>query len=186
MPRQRVLSRIQIDACHCGCSGANKAAWNRYGRQQYVGALNRARGVVVIFFRQGTAQGGDASAQHVHGVGGRGQLFQHREHVSRQAAQAGQLLLVGRQLRSIGQLAAKQQPGYFFKLAVGRPGRRYRNRDSAGRCQCALRCTERGVAGRRSRKRYRFLGLKRCLLRVDRGVHFDGFLCSSVLLAANS
>jgi hypothetical protein len=73
---------------------------------------------VIVFFGQGAAQGGDAGAQYVHGMGRGGKLLQHLVHVGGQAPEASQLLLVGSELGGVGQLAAKQQVRYFFKLAM--------------------------------------------------------------------
>ena len=108
VPGQRVLSRVHVDASSVAAEVMPVKQHRPQGGQQYIGALDGAGGVMVIFFRQRAAQGRDAGAQHVHGVGRRRKLFQHRAYVGRQASQAHQLLLVSRQLGGVRQLAPKQ------------------------------------------------------------------------------
>ncbi|MNU38646.1 hypothetical protein D3C71_273230 [compost metagenome] len=84
---------------------------------QAVGDVARARGVVVVFFRQHAAQYGHGRAHHVHRVAGGGQGFQCNLQLRGQAAQAAQLFLVGLQFGLVGQLAMDQQVGDFLELA---------------------------------------------------------------------
>ena len=66
---QRVLSRNHVDASSVAAEVMPVKQHRPYGGQQYIGTLDGAGGVMVIFFRQCAAQGRDAGAQHVHGVG---------------------------------------------------------------------------------------------------------------------
>ncbi len=108
MPGQRVLSRVKVDALSVAAVVVPVEQHRSGGGEKHIGALDGSGGAVVIFFRQHAAQGGYTRTQHVHGMGGRGKLFQHLIHICRQAAQAGQLLLVGSELAGVGQLAAQQ------------------------------------------------------------------------------
>ena len=105
---QRVLSRFHIDASSVAAEVMPVKQHRPNGGEQYIGALNSAGGVMVIFFRQRAAQGRDPRAQHVHGVGRGGQLFQHHAYVGRQASQPLQFLFVRSQLGGVWQLTPQQ------------------------------------------------------------------------------
>ena len=84
---------------------------------QAVGDVARARGVVVVFFRQHAAQRRDARAHHIHRMRRRRQPLEHGLHVRGQATQCLQLLLVGLQFCGGRQLAVYQQVCDFFEFA---------------------------------------------------------------------
>ena len=70
-----------------------------------------------MLFGQGTSQGRNACAHHVHGVACGRQALQGQLDADRQTAQGLELGLVGFEFCMRGQLAMHQQKRNFFKLA---------------------------------------------------------------------
>jgi hypothetical protein len=108
MPGQCVLSGVEVDALSVAAVVVPVEQHRSGGGEEHIGTLDGSGRTMVIFFRQHAAQGGNAGAQHVHGMSGRGKLLQDLIHIRRQAAQAGQLLFVASEFAGVGQLAAKQ------------------------------------------------------------------------------
>ena len=86
--------------------------------EQPVGDLAGAGAVVVFLLRPRAAERGDAGAQHVHRVRGRGQCFEHRAHRRGQTAQRPEFRFVGREFRDRGQPLMHEEMRHFLKLTV--------------------------------------------------------------------
>ena len=139
-----------------------------HGCDQPVRNIARRGRRMRLILRQSAAEHGDPGAQDVHGMRCGRQNLEHCAHCRRQAAQGGELRLVGRKLRAVGELAVDKKIRDFLEFA----GRRDLQNVVAAIVQVVARAAhagERGIARRHSGERHGFLGrgrLRRCLLLV--------------------
>ncbi len=131
--------------------------WKR--SEQRVGNRAGTGGVVVLGFGADATEHRNAGAQHVHGVGSRGQLLERMPDSIGQAAQAEQARLVSGEFSRSGQLAVDQQVSHFGKLAM-----LSQVRNVVAAVMQVVAALANGTNGcfarRRARKRYGLLGFE--------------------------